>query len=177
MVENSPGLNFRLDDLSGEATRALPRPIHSVANRLGSFEQFTKVGGTWMRIQAVTLFLVAFAGCDSSSPVNTQQHNDAGSSDAGSQSDVDCRGPGRYESGKEGSYRPCCSGLTEVSYQQAAYDINGVPGCWSPPLRIYACVRGTCGDGICEIGEAPACGCVADCPDAAWGPQDAGAPK
>ena len=42
------------------------------------------------------------------------------------------------------------------------------------PLRVYACVRGTCGDGVCEVGEAPHCGCVADCPNAAWGPQDAG---
>jgi len=37
--------------------------------------------------------------------------------------------------GKEGSYRPCCSGLTEVAYQSAAY-VDGVPGCWSPPLRV-----------------------------------------
>jgi len=108
-----------------------------------------------MRIQAVTLFLVAVVGCDSRSA-------------------DDCRGPGRYEAGKERSYRPCCSGLTEVFYKQAGY-VNGAPGCWSPPLRVYACVRGTCGDGICEVGEAPLCGCVTDCPDAAWGPQDAGA--
>jgi hypothetical protein len=39
-------------------------------------------------------------------------------------------------------------------------------------LRVYACVRGECDDGICEEGEAPACGCVSDCPQAAWGPDD-----
>ena len=86
----------------------------------------------------------------------------------------DCRGPGRYEAGKEGSYRPCCAGLTEVLYGKPATS-NAGPTCDHPPLRVYACVRGTCGDGICEAGEAPACGCVADCPDAAWGPGDAGA--
>jgi hypothetical protein len=51
---------------------------------------------------------------------------------------------------------------------------NGVPVCTQPLLRVYACVRGTCGDGICETGEAPSCGCVADCPDAAWGTGDGG---
>jgi hypothetical protein len=86
----------------------------------------------------------------------------------------DCRGPGRYQAGKEGSYRPCCAGLTEVLYQLPSMS-NGARVCGSPPLRVYACVRGTCGDGICEAGEAPACGCVADCPDAAWGAGDAGA--
>jgi hypothetical protein len=86
----------------------------------------------------------------------------------------DCRGPGRYEAGKEGSYRPCCAGLTEVFYKKPAY-VGGVPACAEFPLRVYACVRGTCGDGVCEAGEAPSCGCVADCRDAAWGPQDADA--
>jgi hypothetical protein len=37
-------------------------------------------------------------------------------------------------------------------------------------------VRGECGDGLCEAGEAPACGCVEDCPEAAWGNVDAGTP-
>jgi hypothetical protein len=96
--------------------------------------------------------------------------------DAAADSGDECRGPGRYEAGKEGSYRPCCRGLTEVFYQQAGY-VNDVPQCWSPPLRIYACVRGTCGDGVCEPGEAAPCGCVDDCPSAVWGPQDAGPPK
>ena len=46
---------------------------------------------------------------------------------------------------------------------------GGVKVCVSPPLRIYACVQGRCGDGTCEIGESDPCGCVADCPSAAWG--------
>jgi hypothetical protein len=59
------------------------------------------------------------------------------------------------------------------------YDGDGKT-CAHPPLRVYACVRGECGDGMCEPGEAPACGCVEDCPEAAWDstaepPMDAGA--
>jgi hypothetical protein len=79
-----------------------------------------------------------------------------------------CRGAGRYEAGKEGSYRPCCPGFNEVPYPSPAYS-GGEKVCWMPPLNVYACVRGTCGDGICEVGEAPACGCAADCPSARWG--------
>ena len=96
--------------------------------------------------------------------------------DIGDGGSVDgCRGPGRYEAGKEGSYRPCCPGLTEVFYQKAGHSGDGRRICDSPPLRVYACVQGTCGDGICEAGEAPACGCVTDCPGAAWEePPDAG---
>jgi hypothetical protein len=44
------------------------------------------------------------------------------------------------------------------------------------PLNIYACVRGECGDGACEIGEADHCGCAADCSDSAPGDGDAGMP-
>ena len=93
---------------------------------------------------------------------------------AGSGGRDDCRGPGRYESGKEGSYRPCCEGLTEVPVGKMGYSGSSSdalqPVCGGhPPLRVYACVRGTCGDGICEEeGEAPACGCVQDCPQAAF---------
>lgn len=96
---------------------------------------------------------------------------------AGSGSSSECRGPGRYESGKEGSYRPCCSGLKEVSYGKPGYVFGDGTAkiCDHPPLRVYACVSGKCGDGICEAGEAPACGCVQDCPEAAWESQvDAG---
>lgn len=91
-------------------------------------------------------------------------HSSAADSGSGS---TECRGPGRYESGKEGSYRPCCAGLQEVSYGKPGYNADGKT-CDHPPLRVYACVRGECGDGICETGEAPACGCVQDCPQAAW---------
>ncbi|HKU44400.1 MAG TPA: hypothetical protein VJR89_39845 [Polyangiales bacterium] len=94
---------------------------------------------------------------------------------AGSGMTSECRGPGRYESGKEGSYRPCCAGLREVLYRHPGYTGDGmVKSCTQPPLRVYACVRGECGDGVCEPGEAPACGCVQDCPEAAW-ETDAGA--
>jgi hypothetical protein len=86
-------------------------------------------------------------------------------------SGLDCRGPGRYESGKEGSYRPCCSGLTEVFYKKPGYS-DGEKVCMDIPLRVYACVSGHCGDGICEEGESEACGCVEDCPSAVWETQD-----
>jgi hypothetical protein len=94
--------------------------------------------------------------------------------DAGLESSQDCRGPGRYEAGKEGSYRPCCEGLREVFYMMPAEGDNGAKICVSPPLRIYACVQGKCGDATCEVGESGACGCVADCPSAAWGDQPSG---
>ncbi len=81
----------------------------------------------------------------------------------------DCRGPGRYQAGKEGSYRPCCPGLREVFYTGSAYAEGGAKVCVQLPLRIYACIQGRCGDGVCETGEAEACGCVADCPSAIWG--------
>jgi hypothetical protein len=82
---------------------------------------------------------------------------------------TECRGPGRYESGKEGTYRPCCAGLHEVLYGKPGYTGDGtVKICDYPPLHVYACVSGKCGDGICEAGEAAACGCVQDCPQAAW---------
>ena len=70
----------------------------------------------------------------------------------------DCFGPGRYEAGKGGDYRPCCLGLREVFYQVAATGEGGVNLCVSPPLRVYACVKGRCGDGVCEVGEGERCG-------------------
>jgi hypothetical protein len=89
---------------------------------------------------------------------------------------TECRGPGHYQSGKEGSYRPCCAGLTEVFHLYPAHTSpDNAPICTEVPLRVYACVRGTCGDGVCEEGEDVRCGCVADCPSAVWGPQDAAA--
>jgi hypothetical protein len=69
--------------------------------------------------------------------------------------------------------------LNEVFYGLAGESgENNARTCDSPPLRVYACVKGECGDGICETGEAPACGCVEDCPQAAWeGTEDAAAPS
>ncbi len=82
---------------------------------------------------------------------------------------AECRGPGRYEVGKEGGYLPCCAGLREVFYLTSGATADGTKVCVAVPLRVYACVQGRCGDGVCEVGEADACGCVADCPSAAWG--------
>lgn len=84
-----------------------------------------------------------------------------------------CRGPGRYEAGKERSYRPCCSGLHERS--SGRYDADQRV-CVDLPLNIYGCVQGECGDGACEIGEADPCACPADCLSSSSGDADAGLP-
>ena len=139
-----------------------------------------------MRMHAVTLVLVAFVGCSEASSSDAGSSDagsaladgDAGSGDAGAPFAGECRGPGRYEAGRQEGYRPrpCCSGLTEVRYNHPGYN-GDEKVCYTLFDVVYACVRGTCGDGICEEGEAPACGCVADCPDAAWalgGRQDGG---
>jgi hypothetical protein len=78
-----------------------------------------------------------------------------------------CRGRGRYES-EEGTYLPCCEGLNEVSFRSPARDADNKPICADLPVRNYACIRGTCGDGECEKAESDACGCLDDCPQAAW---------
>lgn len=85
----------------------------------------------------------------------------------GGREPTECRGPGNYQAGKEGSYRPCCEGLNEVFQELPATDDRGARVCIAPPLRVYACVEGRCGDGRCEEPEAVPCGCAADCPDAA----------
>jgi hypothetical protein len=76
----------------------------------------------------------------------------------------ECRGLGNYHAGKEGGYRPCCEGLNEQPQQLRATNEQGAEVCADLPLRVYACVEGTCGDGRCEDPEAVACGCPADCP-------------
>lgn len=83
---------------------------------------------------------------------------------------MQCSGPGHYEYGKGNPRAPCCEGLQQVFYKTAAWtgDFSEVPICAEVPGGWYACVRGECGDGVCEAGEAPACGCVQDCPQAAW---------
>lgn len=82
--------------------------------------------------------------------------------------ECECRGMGRYQAGKEGSYLPCCGGLTEVFWRVGG-EQDGQRVCADPPgHREYACVEGTCGDGRCEPGEDGACGCAADCPGAVW---------
>ncbi len=95
----------------------------------------------------------------------------------GADTPPECREQGAYEAGKEGSYLPCCDGLTEVFYQQGAYDADGQPVCVEPLARFYACVEGSCGDGNCEVGEDVTCGCAEDCPGAVWeGSGDASVP-
>ncbi|HEX4335494.1 MAG TPA: hypothetical protein VH062_06240 [Polyangiaceae bacterium] len=83
-----------------------------------------------------------------------------------------CRGAGNYEAGKEGSYLPCCEGLQEVEQLQSATQGDNLEHICAPAIgvRKYACVAGRCGDGRCEPAESVPCGCVQDCPSAAWGP-------
>ena len=81
---------------------------------------------------------------------------------------ADCNPVGHYEVGKEGGYKPCCPGLTQLQTQVEGYiGDESTPSCWQPPLNSFSCIQGTCGDGICEEAEAP-CGCGVDCPDSNW---------
>jgi hypothetical protein len=74
-----------------------------------------------------------------------------------------CRRAGNYQAGKEGSYQPCCGGLVEVP-QRSKAEVNGALACVDLPLRVYACIEGSCGDGRCETAENVPCGCALDCP-------------
>lgn len=68
---------------------------------------------------------------------------------------------------------PCCPGLHDFILREAeTFYGDGGPTrvCMDWPHVTFACTIGTCGDGVCEPGENEGCGCVADCPDAAWGP-------
>lgn len=89
-----------------------------------------------------------------------------------------CNGPGHYEVGKEGGYKPCCAGLNEVVQQILAHDTNGTPTCIDAVgVRNSVCIAGTCGDGMCEVEEDVPCGCPQDCGDIAFtdaGSTDAG---
>jgi hypothetical protein len=102
-----------------------------------------------------------------------QDSESAAIRDSGAEVGVDaaeCYGPGGlYVASKDINYHPCCPGLREVFYLASAQNGQGVNICWGPPMRVYACVQGRCGDGVCEVGEAEPCGCVADCPSAVWG--------
>jgi hypothetical protein len=101
---------------------------------------------------------------DSGSP----QAGAGGSSDAGdglgSRDAGSCLGPGRYEKADGDAHTLCCG---ELLYSEVPQSNLGRE-CEDAPLPSYACVRGSCGDGICEEGEAPTCGCTLDCPQAAW---------
>lgn len=80
----------------------------------------------------------------------------------------DCNPVGQYQVGKEGGYKPCCPGLTQLHTLLEGYiGDESTTSCWQPPANTFACIQGTCGDGICEDAEAP-CGCGVDCPDSNW---------
>jgi hypothetical protein len=120
-----------------------------------------------MQAAALVCLLVGCGSSDSSG--QDAQLTVMRESGVAGESSGDCHGPGRYRAAKEGSYRPCCPGLREVFYTGSTFAEGGAKVCAELPMRIYACVQGRCGDGVCEAGEAEACGCVADCPSALWG--------
>lgn len=117
-----------------------------------------------MRATYLAVISVLVVSCATATPAKPSGQGAAGQettlNDAGKP--TDCRGPGRYEAGKEGSYKPCCEGLHEV--QTRRFDSSSL-NCLELPLRQYACVKGDCWDGVCEVGEQDPCGCPIDCPD------------
>jgi hypothetical protein len=98
-----------------------------------------------------------------------------GGSGGTSSSNGDCHLVGRYETGKEGGYLPCCAGLNEIFTLSLVEGEGGTPACQQLPLRTYACIQGTCGDGVCEDPER-SCGCLQDCGDVPLVPVDEGCP-
>jgi hypothetical protein len=95
--------------------------------------------------------------------------SDAATNDNTTAEPPECSGPGRYERGKGGGPPSCCAGLHEVGILGAFEGENGVHVCAQPPGSVvFTCVEGECGDGVCEAGEDVSCGCVLDCPGAAW---------
>jgi len=79
-----------------------------------------------------------------------------------------CYPVGRYGAGKgdgeQGTtYVPCCPGLNEIPTQAPSKDTAGADMCSEVSGgRAYACIVGTCGDGLCEEPEK-LCGCPEDC--------------
>ena len=114
-----------------------------------------------LSVALVVLAALGFTECHSSAPPDSAAN--------------DCAGPGRYEAGKGDTARACCPGLHEIFVGKASYADGNERVCDSPPLRVYACVKGSCGDGTCEPGESEPCGCVADCASAAWDTRPAAA--
>jgi hypothetical protein len=82
---------------------------------------------------------------------------------------LDCRGPGVYGYGKGNLRKPCCEGYHEYFMQSPGYDGMMHKACFDgPDGGSYACIKGLCGDGVCEDAESASCGCTDDCPAAAW---------
>jgi hypothetical protein len=68
-------------------------------------------------------------------------------------------------------------GFQEYFLLRPGYDDSRNKGCTRDVGGgTYACLKGTCGDGVCEDAESAACGCADDCPAAAWTGTDAEVP-
>ena len=68
-----------------------------------------------------------------------------------------CVGLGDYTAAKGKGPAPCCPGYNEYQLDYRPCSMLGIAA------GHYACILGTCGDGICEDPENVSCGCAADC--------------
>jgi hypothetical protein len=61
--------------------------------------------------------------------------------------------------------------------QSPGYDGAMHKACFDAPGGgVYACLKGQCGDGVCEDAESASCGCTEDCTSAAWAGTDTQVP-
>lgn len=79
----------------------------------------------------------------------------------------DCRGPGVYSNSPTVKHVACCDGYNEFLIETPGHDVRENQICIDY-YQLYACIRGSCGDGQCEKGEDEPCSCPADCPNAVW---------
>jgi hypothetical protein len=100
-----------------------------------------------------------------------------GASSGSAGATTECRGPGLYNYGKGSPRLPCCAGYQEFYLETPGYDDMMHKACApAPGGGTYACLEGVCGDGRCEDAESAACGCITDCPGAAWEGTDTDVP-
>jgi hypothetical protein len=80
------------------------------------------------------------------------------------QRDEPCSPPGNYSRGTADTVQGCCPGLHKVEQRARVFSDDSSSTCAYSPVRLFACIEGFCGDGLCEPEEAVACGCALDCP-------------
>jgi hypothetical protein len=74
-----------------------------------------------------------------------------------------CAQAGIYSRGKEGG-PSCCPGFNEYSRTAEFETGPGEVSCADPIGHAeFGCIEGSCGDGVCELGEEGPCGCIVDC--------------
>jgi hypothetical protein len=80
------------------------------------------------------------------------------------QRDEPCSPPGNYSRGTLDTVPGCCPGLHKVEQRARVFSDDSSSTCAYSPVRLFSCIEGFCGDGLCEPEEAVACGCALDCP-------------